>query len=509
MEDHKEARRVVVEAFYKRGLVLDKAALELLLSKRALNLTDFVEHLGKKVGQSTLFVTREMVEEALLQHNYTDPEGGVGPASGSTKFLDAPPGASIMGDVKVLFNVEKLDRPSDDVDLKRSYLSDRFRKLERILRSRLDVNGLYTIPEARKLPDKTKAKIIAMILEAKTNNYVLLEDLRGSAYLTIPRKASDQLRGKARRLHTDLVACFEVVVLGGRLVCTDIILPDIPDGRPNKATDEVCAVLTSDLHVGSSYFMEKTFQLFLKWLRGEAGSEESRKLARKVRYLVIAGDIVDGVGVYPQQERELTIRNVVDQYKRAAELLKQVPDHINVIIIPGNHDATRKALPQPPISGEYAEPLLAVDNVILLSNPSVVSLHGVKLLLTHGTSLEDLANHVPEFHHSHAEVAMGHLLAVRHIAPIYGGRTPIQTDGEDKLVIAERPDIFHAGHIHVYKVGRYRGVVIANTGTWQSMTPYQQALGFVPTPGIFSVVHLDSLNLETIPIVTETRGNDR
>jgi len=343
-----------------------------------------------------------------------------------------------------------------------------------------------------------------MILEIKSDSYVLLEDLHGSAYLIIPRSASD-LKVKARRLHQDLVACFEVVILGGKLICSDIILPDIPEAKPNKASEEVCAVLTSDLHIGSSYFMDAAFQLFLKWLRGDAGGEGSRKLASKVKYIVIAGDIVDGVGVYPQQERELSIKNVKDQYRRAAELLKQVPGHIHIIIIPGNHDATRKALPQPPIHEEYGGPLLANENVSMLSNPTSVSLHGVKFLITHGTSLEDLANRVPEFHYSHADLAMGHLLAARHLAPIYGGRTPIHTDGGDMLVVSERPDVFHAGHIHVYKVGRYRGVVIANTGTWQRMTPYQQSLGYVPTPGIFSVVHLDTLNIETVPIVTEGR----
>jgi len=501
MEGHRESRRLIVESFGRKGLALEAAALDYLLNKGNYDLGELVEEVANRAGGSTLFITKAILEEALLGSGHA--EQMAVPADVSVGAIYAPQAASIKDDVKVLLNVEELDRPSDDVESKRAYLADRFRKLEKVLRSRLDVSGVHTIPEASKLPDKSRAKIIAMILDVRSESFMLLEDLHGSAYLIIPRKASEQLRKKAQRLHQDLVACFEVVVLGGKLICSDIILPDIPEAKPNRASEEICAVLTSDLHVGSAYFMDAAFQLFLKWLRGEVGGDESRRLAGKVKYVVIAGDLVDGVGIYPQQEKEISIKNVRDQYKRAAELLRQIPDHIHIVIIPGNHDATRKALPQPPIPEEYGRPLREMENVSLLSNPSLVALHGVKFLITHGTSLEDLANRVPEFHYSHADVAMSHLLAVRHVAPIYGGRTPIHTDGEDMLVISERPDVFHAGHIHSYKVGKYRGVVVANTGTWQMMTPYQQSLGYVPAPGIFTVLHLDSLNVESIPIIAE------
>jgi len=322
-----------------------------------------VEDVANRAGGSTLFITKAMLEEALL--GFGRAEQRAAPSDVSVGAIYAPQAASINDDVKLILNVEGLDRPSDDVESKRSYLEDRFRKLEKVLRSRLDVSGVQTIPEARKLPDKSRAKIIAMILEVRSESFMLLEDLHGSAYLIIPRKASDQLRKKAQRLHPDLVACFEVVVLGGKLVCSDIILPDIPEAKPNKASEEICAVLTSDLHVGSAYFMDAAFQLFLKWLHGEVGGEESRRLAGKVKYVVIAGDLVDGVGIYPQQEKEISIKNVRDQYKRAAELLRQIPDHIRIVIIPGNHDATRKALPQPPIPEEYGRPLREMENVSL------------------------------------------------------------------------------------------------------------------------------------------------
>ena len=42
--------------------------------------------------------------------------------------------------------------------------------------------------------------------------------------------------------------------------------PDIPDHLPNRSKSGSYAVLISDLHVGSKYFMETEFIRFLNWL---------------------------------------------------------------------------------------------------------------------------------------------------------------------------------------------------------------------------------------------------
>ena len=78
-----------------------------------------------------------------------------------------------------------------------------------------------------------------------------------------------------------------------------------------------------------------------------------REIAGKVKYLLIAGDIVDGVGVYPGQAKELSIRDVHKQYNFAAKYLEKIPNYIEIVISPGNHDASRKALPQPAIPEGY------------------------------------------------------------------------------------------------------------------------------------------------------------
>lgn len=52
------------------------------------------------------------------------------------------------------------------------------------------------------------------------------------------------------------------------------------------------------------------------------------------------------------------------------------------------------------------------------------------------------------------------------------------------------PDIFHAGHVHVEGIAEYRGVLVVNSGTWQSQTKYQLSAGIVPKPSIVPVVDL-------------------
>ena len=86
----------------------------------------------------------------------------------------------------------------------------------------------------------------------------------------------------------------------------------------------------------------------------------------------------------------------------------------------------------------------------------------------------------------------------RHLAPIYGERTPIAPEKKDFMVIDKIPDIFHAGHVHVVKCDNYRGTLIVNSGAWQDQTGFQQKMGLVPTPGIVPLVNLQTSRVSTL-----------
>ena len=178
------------------------------------------------------------------------------------------------------------------------------------------------------------------------------------------------------------------------------------------------------MHVGSTQFTKEALNRFTLWLNGKYGDAKAKDIASHVKYVLIAGDIVDGIGVYPNQAKELVIRDVNKQYKFASKYIEQIPDYVEVIITPGNHDAPRKALPQPAISSSFLETLQESRRVQSLGSPCTLSLHGVEVLMFHGRSLDDIISTVPGMSHSHPEKAMQLLLQTRHLAPLYGGKTP-------------------------------------------------------------------------------------
>ena len=103
----------------------------------------------------------------------------------------------------------------------------------------------------------------------------------------------------------------------------DIIFPDVGKKIPLRAQEPVYAVLTSDIHIGSTKFTKESFKRFILWLRGKYGTPEMRQIAGRVKYLLVAGDIVDGIGIYPGQQNELTIRDVHKQYNFAIKYLRK------------------------------------------------------------------------------------------------------------------------------------------------------------------------------------------
>ena len=98
-------------------------------------------------------------------------------------------------------------------------------------------------------------------------------------------------------------------------ICQNLIDPDVP--RKERKEVDFGTVFTSDIHIGSSTFLEDAFVRFTRWLNGDYGNEEQREMANNVKYMIIGGDIVDGIGVYPNQDKELAIKDITAQYDEA------------------------------------------------------------------------------------------------------------------------------------------------------------------------------------------------
>ncbi|MFH1307014.1 MAG: metallophosphoesterase family protein [Candidatus Micrarchaeota archaeon] len=230
----------------------------------------------------------------------------------------------------------------------------------------------------------------------------------------------------------------------------------------------------------------------------DLGEEGNSKLAGKVKYIVIAGDIVDGIGIYPTQENELTIKDIYGQYKVFDEIVQSLPDYIEIIVGPGNHDAVRRGEPQPYIPME-----LIHSDVKKIGSPSSLEIEGFKHLVYHGTSLDSLIANMSGLSYAKPEGPMIEMLKRRHLSPIYGENL-IVPELKDYLVISEAPDVVHMGHIHKNASTKYRGTLLINSGTFQARTDFQAKMGHIPTPGIVPVLELKTNQLSHLKFMEGT-----
>jgi len=143
--------------------------------------------------------------------------------------------------------------------------------------------------------------------------------------------------------------------------------------------------------------------------------------------------------------------------------------------------------------------------VCSLGNPCAISLHGVELLIYHGRSLDDVIANASNISFKTPTKAMKILLQCRHLAPIYGQRTPIAPEKRDFMVIERPPDIFQTGHVHVQKTDSYRGIVMVNSGAWQGQTVYQKRMGLEPIPGVVPIINLQTLQATSMDFSEKER----
>ena len=398
----------------------------------------------------------------------------------------------------------------DDKPKKRSvqdfvdYFNARYRSLERLLQSRQDLQNLTSISRLRLKKDRETLSIIGIVSDKRVtkNEHILitLEDSSGSINVLFSKSKQD-LHTLASDIVFDEVLGVSGVLGDGIVFANSLVFPDIPVVEMKHSPDEAYAAVLSCVHVGSSLFEAEKFENFVKWANGEGPDQE---IAKKLKYLFVSGDLVDGVGIYPRQEKELTITDIREQYRESARLLGRLPKSINIIICPGNHDAGRLSEPQPRLMKEYARPLWDLSNVIMVTNPCVVNIHsssdfsGFDVLLYHGFSFDDYGEIVPSIKNSGKHISdrvpliMKFLLQRRHLAPQHTSTMYIPDARMDSLFIDRVPDLFFAGHIHKAGFLHYRGTTLVAGSCFQSRTAYQEKFGHNPEPGVVPVVNLQS-----------------
>ena len=323
-----------------------------------------------------------------------------------------------------------------------------------------------------------------------------LEDSSGEMNcLLMNRKGEDRIIEHSRIVESGLMPDDVVGVSGsfsqdGGLFYIDDLHFPMHDRHEKKFAEQAVSVaFLSDVHLGSKTFLEAQWHKMVRWFNTDP-------LARTIKYLVLSGDCVDGVGIYPGQDKELLIKDFYKQYSSFAELVELLPDWVECIMLPGNHDAVRPAEPQPTLEPEIQQDY---NSTMFVGNPCDFSLDGVRILSYHGKSIDDFVAGLRNVTYKDPVEAMRQMLRRRHLAPQWGGKTPLSPEPEDGLVIREVPDIFVTGHVHGHACVDFRGTTLIQSSTWQDQTSYQRMLGFQPKPCMLTVVNLGTHKTISIP----------
>lgn len=397
------------------------------------------------------------------------------------------------------------------------YFRARYNELRDILIKRPELQNVISINRVLNKKGGDLVAVMGLIADKRTTKkgHIILEieDPTGKVNVIVI-KSKERLYKKAR----DLVLDEMIGVVGGSsekvIFANDIHFPDVPSTKESKRTSEdVCVAFISDIHIGSNNFLEKEFLDFIDWLNGN--KKNDLELSKKIKYLLVAGDLVDGVGIYPDQEKQLTIKNVIDQYNKLAEYLSKIRKDIYIILTPGNHDALRLAQPQPVLDKKYAGSLYELDNTIFTTNPAYVNIHssegfpGFDILVYHGNSFHYYMSNVEGLREKDVKNNPRHvlkfLLEKRHLAPTHTSTLYIPDNRKDPMVIDKIPDVILSGELHRVDVGDYNNIITVNSSCWQSATDYEIKLGNNPLPGKVPVLNLKTREMKVVSFYDENK----
>lgn len=363
-----------------------------------------------------------------------------------------------------------------------------YNELQGLFQSRLDqlrpllANRRYDNPitDIKNMKNKAGQYIVAIglvrnVFESRNGNMcVLFEDSQQEA---IAVSSDESQFEEIEEILPDTVIAIEGKVPndgdGGMMYLNDFYHPDIPSTNDfNRTSEPVKGAFISDIHVGAKNFAKESWYKFVDWVRQTPD----------ISYIVIAGDLVEGVGIFPEQKEELEITSVHDQYQACADLFTALPDDVAIVSCTGNHDAIRVAEPQPAVEEQHRD--MFGNNVTIVGNPSTVQLHDkVYVELYHGASIHDITEELPQYDEEDPAKPMTELLKRRHLAPVFGNNARLVPETKDYHTIEQIPDILHSGHLHTFGNEQYHKVRVMNTGGWMFQTSYQERLNINPVVG--------------------------
>jgi len=471
-------KKRILKVFEDKGILVDPDAVEeLLKSKDTKKCVDTI----LSDPERPLVITKSDVQYYLTcgpMKQKPAPELRTPPAP----KREEPSFEVPVGDIKILKDITGDSTCVGNVIDFVKLFNDRFQALKKILARRRELAGMMSIARARRV--QKDVRFVGMVNDSRTtkNGHTMLEvEDEDDRIQVLIMKGSR--KGMDAFLKDEVIGVIGSLSKDGELVVAkDVVRPEVPlnSGMVPNGSSAIVAFV-SDIHVGSSEFLPDAWKRFVEWLNKDP-------VAKGIGYMVMPGDLVDGIGIYPGQEDELSIDDVYEQYQEFARLVAAIPKKIKIVMMPGNHDAVRLAEPQPALPKEVAT--MFEPRVTFAGNPCYMEIEGRTILAYHGRSMDDFAGNIPNMSQMRPGEIMKEMLRRRHLAPTYGDRTALAPEQKDYLVIDRVPDIFVTGHVHRCAVGEYRGIKMINASAWQGQTGYQRMRNQVPEPARVPLVDL-------------------
>ena len=406
------------------------------------------------------------------------------------------------GDLTTGVSVGETDQTGKMEDIINLF-QNRLEVIEKILREELGFHKFGDIREVLQNKNKfmrTQVAVIGLVTEIRRSRsggrIVELEDRTGT--MTIFIRKDDPAAGTL--VNDDVIGVVGNFAESGDMFFSNRIqYPEILHTHKNRGGldfDPVSVAFASDIHMGSKQFLEKDWDKMMTWMNSDD------ETAKNIKYFVLSGDVVDGVGVYPGHDKNLSMLDVYDQYEFCARKLDLLPDHITPVILPGNHDAVRPAEPQPML-----EPLIRqnFNSAVHTGNPARIYLDHAdesdpfEILSYHGKGIDDMVPRMAHVTYEAPAEAMKEMMKKRHLAPMWGERNALSPEVEDQMIIRDAPDLFVTGHTHAHQVEWHRGTPLIVSSTFQDETDFMQMLGYKAKKSLLTVYNLQSRSTRVIP----------
>lgn len=302
------------------------------------------------------------------------------------------PQPETKNEIKILKNVTSTPSEISASDFSRFYKS-KYEKMKNIIAGRLqkDFVSLNKIDNYR---EEVYAIGIVRDIREKDGKIIMeLEDPTASIPVVFEGSIDD--------VELDDVIAVRAVSAKNMMFGKQIIFPDVPLRQPKTSTGRICVAPGLHLDEAPRQDVERIFT----WIENQ-----------NIDNIFFVGDLGDAT------EFEALVRKYCNNK--------------NVFVIPGEKDA-RNPYPSPPVKFSY-------DRIISLSNPSMVEINGIKILLAHNFNPTMLKKR-------------------------YLGKAKRITE-EDNLVVEEVPDIVLFNHSPNTQIVNYKSITLANPGSVMTNT---------------------------------------